>query len=80
MLLVMDVGSSEDRLMHRAWLLVRRWDWVVDRWRMWEGLRALLRGEEERGGGARRGGGGPLGRRPPRVVVYGDEDGGGDER
>ena len=47
-LLVMDVGSSEDRLMHRAWLLVRRWDWVVDRWRMWEGLRAMLRGEEER--------------------------------
>ena len=50
-LLVMGVGSSEDRLMRRAWLLVRRWDWVVDRWRMWEGQRAMLRGEEERVGG-----------------------------
>ena len=46
--LVMAVGSSEDRLMHRAWLLVRRWDWVVDRWRMWGKQRAMLRGEEER--------------------------------
>lgn len=48
MLLAMNVVSLEDRLMHKVWLLVWRWDWVVDRWRMWDGQRAMLRGEEGR--------------------------------
>ena len=50
-LLAMDVVSLEDRLMRRVWLVVRRWEWVVDRWRRWVGQRAMLRSEEERVGG-----------------------------
>ena len=46
MLLAMDVVSLEDRLMRRVWLVVRRWEWVVDRWRRWVGQRAMLRSEE----------------------------------
>ena len=45
-LLAMDVVSLEDRLMRRVWLVVRRWEWVVDRWRRWVGQRAMLRSEE----------------------------------
>ena len=50
-LLAMDVVSLEDRLMRRVWLVVRRWEWVVDRWRRWVGQQAMLRSEEERVGG-----------------------------